>query len=159
MRKLLLYFGNEKNPASIVAQQVKNTWDKIEIPNNYSRIRQFVYNSDFTHYNTIIMLGVKTNSSGITLEKCAHNLYTPNKTKLLNNGKTTLKSTYDIYSFLKNLENDKVKINISENAGTYYCNCAYYWMLHKYPKINILFIHLSDELEVVNFLVSKLNTV
>jgi pyrrolidone-carboxylate peptidase len=159
MKKLLLYFGDEKNPASIVAQNVENEFDKIEIPNDYSMIKKFVMDSDFSKYDKIIMLGVKPKSFEITIEIYAHNYYSSNKIKLLVNGEEILKTKYNFDELIYRLKNNNIKISISENAGTYYCNCSYYWILHKYPTINIIFIHLSDELEVINFLKSKLNDI
>ena len=159
MKKLILYFGDERNPAYITAHQVTKEWDTAELPNDYALIKEFVKASNYSEYDEIVMLGVKPEIyNRITIEIYGHNWYTLEKLQLIENGESLLKTKYNIESLKDALENDRIQIAISDNAGTYYCNCAYYWMLHMYPQTKIIFVHLSGEQETIDFLSTHLQS-
>ncbi|MBR5515389.1 MAG: hypothetical protein IKU52_04225 [Clostridia bacterium] len=84
-----------------------------------------------SNYDAVVMFGVdKTLVNCIRIEGCAEH-----------NGET-IYSIYDIKLIAQKGSQAKITHNISYNPTKYFCNFAYWHMLHKVP--NTVFIHIPS---------------
>ncbi|MBR5540007.1 MAG: hypothetical protein IKU56_01330 [Clostridia bacterium] len=84
-----------------------------------------------SNYDAVVMFGVdKTLVNCIRIEGCAEH-----------NGETIC-SSYDIKLFAQKIIRAKIPHNISYKPTKYFCNFAYWHMLHRVP--NTVFIHIPS---------------
>ncbi|MGK8508202.1 hypothetical protein ACRS5S_09105 [Nocardia asiatica] len=153
----------KENPSSHLAHKIANIdWnvDALTLPTSYRRsVEAINYALTSSPMSALIMLGYAVGVEGVRLERYGRNESTSqhpdNDGRVLqgpidSHGPPVLESTVDINK-CANLIGKKCPVVISENAGGYVCNYAYYCALRSFPEIKCIFVHLSSSVDSDNF--------
>ena len=149
----ILLTGFEATKRDVSASKVMlekiDAYEKFLFSNDYDLIKEEIDAIIENHYDYIIMFGWKPAIKRVTIEVEA----TYKKASLFTN--------YPLNEILADFKAKGISYNFSQNAGTSYCNYAYYHLLKKIYDNNlttkVLFIHIPN-LEKFNDIKKVINT-
>lgn len=166
MKLLLTAFepfgGNTTNITEQVLERIETIGEgcelsKLILPVSYSRapisLRRAIEN---VHPDAILLLGQCAASEKNRLERFAINMMDSSKND--NDGIShfeqiiypysplALRTTFQLHSMVENIISAPIPLIISNSAGLYVCNCAYYEALYNNPQS--VFIHIPRNLDV-----------
>lgn len=161
---LVTYFGPfnhfQENPAELMAKKLQRIFQskscihfkKLEV--SFDSIDQFL-ESRLDEYDSIIELGVATKSEKIRLEEFATNFIVGTdvngiqKNGLIDDfGSESKRSTFNSFDLIEWSTNFSENVILSQSAGKYLCNYFYYKSLNRFSNKKILFIHLSNFIDL-----------
>lgn len=157
-------FGNlEMNPSAEAADELvaRNTYmHKAILPTSYRRSAATLEESlkDGT-VTALLMLGYASNVDGLRLEKFGSNSVTsgsPDNDGVVLSGNIDPLGPGRLATYV-NLESciaaaeENCRAYISEDAGGYVCNYAYYCALRKFPNVRTIFIHITAAKDTEEF--------
>lgn len=113
------------------------------------------------HPDLVVMMGVHGIGNGIRVERIALNIDDCNYPdvagevkqgrRISNTGPVAISTSVDLLALREYMIRRGTEIEISNHAGTYVCNHAYYVALHsiasKHAKCKAIFVHLPSGLE------------
>lgn len=163
---------------TFASRNINNSWEVakafegkenisvIKLPVSFSKAHKLVIEKiSKAKYDAIIMMGeTSVTNDFIRLERVALNMKdsksgdndgeTADEATISEGGSTAILSNFPIKKLCDNLQKEKLKIKISNSAGTFVCNCLYYNIL-KHIVDNALstkaiFIHLPAFKEIIS---------
>lgn len=152
-------FGEDRTNASDqVLQHLPNAMadintHKLRLPVSFSRcldpITEYLYS---THIDFIVALGQAGGRPDISIERMAVNQAKakspdndgnqPCLEPIVPHGPQTYHSLLPVAEICARVKSAGIPCHVSDSAGLYVCNTLYYRLLHTFPQIPSVFIHL-----------------
>ena len=146
MRVLLTCFepfgGSTTNVSTDVAQMFtteKSDWELsvVQLPVSFKRIRNVLSELiDNIKPDVILMLGQASKRANISIERIAVNLmgattpdndgFSPADQPIISGESIAFLSTFPLKQIVDQCKDENIKMDISNSAGLYVCNCAFY---------------------------------
>lgn len=131
MKLLIACFAGKNNGAYHIIQKMNNSCDKLSLLNDKEKSCMQLNNAmSKSIYAKIMILGQKP------LLKNKYCIETKGRCFY-----SQIETHYKYEELVKVFEENNILYNISDNAGTSYCNNIYYWALGHLNDKEILFLH------------------
>lgn len=152
-------FGdNRSNSSGLVLERLPDVRDGINIhklllPISFSRcldpITEYLGSA---HVDFIVALGQAGGRADISIERMAVNRANakapdndgrrPCDEPIVDSGPQTCRSQLPVHELCARVKSAGIPCHVSDSAGLYVCNTLYYRLLHTFPNIPSVFIHL-----------------
>lgn len=155
--------GLESNPSEDVARTLEERdVDCCILPVNYATFEARLKKALNPAWDAVLMLGLSADRDGISLERIARNVsdrtrkdnagHASLRPTLVANGPAAYFSTLPLQRLRTRLEEDGLPVRLSNNAGSYFCNAAFYLARHTLGARSIPcgFVHLPPTPEICN---------
>ena len=149
--------GADTNISRTVMDGIQEEVDKVLLPVSFRNapivLQQAIRD---IHPDVLLMLGQCTDEEKIRLERFAVNLmdsakgdndgYYPREERISQGAPVAYQTPFSVRTLVEKLEAQDIPVRISNSAGAYVCNRAYYEALHLGQKA--IFVHIPKTMDI-----------
>lgn len=162
------FLGEKINPSELLVEgfqeksQINHNIHTIVLPVEFEKAFVLLQEQiEKVNPDIILMLGQAGGRKKISLEKIALNWnqaraadesgFCPAVGEIYKLAPLALMTSFPVDSLCEFLQSQKLPVSLSFSAGAFVCNNLYYKVLHHYPKLKTVFIHVPFMPEQMGF--------